>query len=233
MDRGLRDATPAARLKAPTRENRRDRVLSDYEIKAIWDAADRLGYPFGPMFHMLLITGQRRNEVARMRWSDIHLDERLWTIPREVTKSDRTHVVPLSPLAFEILGSLPRFNGDYVFTSTYGQKPVSGYSRAKQRAEKTLNEVREREGLPPLPDWRLHDFRRTVATSMAGSGIAGDIIARVLNHAPRGVTAQIYNRHSYLPEKTRALQAWGKRLQLIVGSHGSGDKVVELTTQAI
>jgi integrase len=171
------------------------------------------------MFKLMLATGQRRGEVAGMRWSEV--TDGLWTIPKERAKSDRANAVPLSAVAKEILESVPQFSGDYVFSGTSGKRPVSGYSNAKQRAEKMCD----------LQSWTLHDLRRTVATQMAGLGISGEVIGRVLNHAPRGVTAQVYNKHSYLPEKTRALEAWGRKLQTLTGS-AQDDKVVDLAGRA-
>ncbi len=218
IERGILEASPAAYVKAPAKEVHRDRVLDEAEICEVWDAFDRLGYPFAPMFKFMLATGQRRDEVAKMTWAEVKGD--LWTIPRERAKSDRAHAVPLSPLAKEILESVPHFSGQYVFSGSYGQRAVSGYSHAKQRAEKLCD----------VNDWRLHDLRRTVATQMAGMGISLEIIGRVLNHAPRGVTAQVYNRHTYLPEKKRALEAWGRKLKNLI--QPVGGNVIELPARA-
>jgi integrase len=219
IERDILETAPIAQIKAPGKEVVRDRALEDHEITAVWEAFDDLGYPFGPMFKLMLATGQRRGEVAGMRWSEV--TDGLWTIPKERAKSDRANAVPLSAVAKEILESVPQFSGDYVFSGTSGKRPVSGYSNAKQRAEKMCD----------LESWTLHDLRRTVATQMAGLGISGEVIGRVLNHAPRGVTAQVYNKHSYLPEKTRALEAWGRKLQTLTGS-AQDDKVVDLAGRA-
>jgi integrase len=208
LDRGILDASPIVRIQAPAKESPRDRTLSDDEIRAAWSAFEGLGDPFGPMFKLLLVTGQRRDEVARMSWTEIEGD--LWTIPRERAKSDRAHSVPLSPLAMEILEGLRRrqsgWTGEFVFSTRGGQKPVSGYSKARQRAGKLCD----------VADWTLHDLRRTAATGMAQLGISPEIIGRVLNHAPKGVTAQVYNRHTYLNEKRRAFGAWSQKIESIV-----------------
>ena len=205
LERGIVEASPVANIKAPGKERQRDRVLSDGEIQALWKAWDETAYPFGPCLKMLLITAQRRDEVANMQWPDVDLGAKIWTLPREQTKTDRAHDVPLSPLAVEILEGLPRFAGPYVFSTTNGEGPVSGFSKAKAR-------VVESSG---VTEWRLHDLRRSAATSMARLGVSVHIIGRVLNHAQRGVTA-IYDRHGYLPEKCHALDTWARKLTSII-----------------
>ena len=204
----------------------RDRELSDREIKALWPAFNTAGYPFGPMMKLLLVTGQRRGEVAAMRWPNLDVEEKVWNLPRELTKSARAHSVPLSALALEIIEDLPRFSGPHVFSTKGGERPVSGYSRAKQRIEKAVNGARQKDGIEPLPEWRLRDLRRTATSGMARLGIPSDHIGRVLNHAPKGMTAQVYDRHTYLPEKRRALEAWGSYLESLFRS--TDTKVVRL-----
>ncbi len=227
LERGVLDTTPVAQVKAPGgKELPRDRELSDHEIKALWPAFDTAGYPFGPMMKLLLVTGQRRGEVATMRWPDLDVEEKVWNLPREATKSARAHSVPLSPLALEIIEGLPRFSGPHVFSTKGGERPVSGYSRAKQRVEKAVNETRKADGLDPLPDWRLHDLRRSAASGMARLGIPSDHLGRVLNHVPQGVTARVYDKHVYLPEKRRALEAWASYLESLFRPADS--KVVRL-----
>ena len=216
LERDIIETSPVANIKAPGREVQRERVLSEGEIKTLWEACERAGYPYGPLVKMLLLTAQRRDEVATMRWSDIEPEAKLWTIPREHTKADRAHEVPLSPLALEILEALPRFAGPYIFTTTGGERPVSGFSKGKKSLEK----------LSGMEDWRLHDLRRTAATNMAGLTVPVDTIGRVLNHAQRGVTA-VYDRHSYLPEKCRALDVWASKLASIIRPRDD-EKVVQL-----
>lgn len=180
----------------------RDRVLTDMEIKAVWNAAEEMGYPFGTLVQMLLVTGQRREEVAQMRWEQITNDT--WTLPRTQTKADRAHEVPLSSLAMTILAGIPRFTGPYVFTTTGGTKPVSGYSKAKVRLDAKSG----------VHGWCIHDLRRTCGTGLARLGIPLVTISRVLNHAEGGVT-RIYARHSYLPEKREALEMWGEKVRAL------------------
>ena len=209
--------SPATDIKPPGEKIDRDRVLQDNEVFTLWAAFDRLGYPFGSLMQMLLVTGQRLGEGRYMRWSDIDKDKTLWTLPRELTKADRSHEVPLSALALEILDELPRFAGDYVFTTTGGKIPVGGISRAKKRAEKFATGLAKEkpEDFPDVTNWRLHDLRRTCGTGIASLGIATSTISRVFNHKEGGVT-KIYNRYSYLNEKRRALDAWANKLVSII-----------------
>ncbi len=205
MERDIIESTPVARITAPGgREKPRERDLSDEEIRSLWPAFEAGGYPFGPMFKVLLLAGQRRGEVAKMRWGDVDLETAVWTLPGEMTKNGRPHTVPLAPAVVAILESLPRFNGPYLFTTSGGERPVSGFSRPKARVEKLANDAQTE----PLPQWGLHDLRRTCASGMARLGVSSDHIGRVLNHSPRGITAQVYDRHTYLPEKRHALELW-------------------------
>ncbi len=215
LERGILDATPVANVKAPGDETERDRVLSDDELKALWETWDNQRWPFGPFFQLLLVTAQRRGEVAQMRWADINFEERVWTLPREMTKGDRSHEVPLSSMAMDILGSLPRL-GDYVFAGRKDGRPISGFSRAKKRCDT----------LSGIGGWRLHDLRRSAGTNMAKLEIAVSTISRVMNHKEGGVT-KIYDRHSYLPEKRRALETWSRKLASIIRP-GDDDRVVPL-----
>ena len=121
-----------------------------------------MGYPFGAMMKLLLLTGQRRPEVAGMVWSEIDLEGKLWTIPKVRSKSKREHIVPLSAPALTVLNEPPLFGDEaFVFTTTGGRRPVSGFSKAKARAN----------DLSKIENWRLHDLRRTVRTEMARLGV--------------------------------------------------------------
>ena len=227
IERGIIDASPAIQIKAPGgKESPRDRDLSDSEIKVMWPALEAAGYPFGPMMEILLLTGQRRSEVATMRWTDVDIDAAVWNLPAASTKTLRSHSIPLSPLAVEILSDLPRFDGPHVFSTTGGRRPVSGYSKAKLRIERELNKALVKDGAAPLADWQIHDLRRTAASGMAKLGVSVDHIGRVLNHAPRGVTATVYDRHTYMPEKKRALDIWAAHLEGLFAP--TDDKVISL-----
>ncbi|MDH3281073.1 MAG: tyrosine-type recombinase/integrase [Gammaproteobacteria bacterium] len=197
---------PTDDIRPPGKEQSRDRILDKTEIEAFWRGCDALGWPFGPCFKLLLVTGQRRDEVARLKWEHLDLETGTWTLPRDQTKSDRRHDVPLSPMAMEIIEALPR-NGDYVFSTT-GKTPISGFSKSKIRLDM----------FSEISDWRLHDLRRTVASGMAEIGIAPHVIEKVLNHSSGQISgiAAVYNRHTYLREKLSALNAWANAIEAIV-----------------
>ena len=202
LDEGIIDASPVTRLRPPSREHERERVLSEAEIQSLWSEFEHAGDPFGPLFKMLLVTGQRRREIAHMRWDEIDGD--IVYIPSSRTKGGRGHAVPLSPLALEILDGLPR-TGDHVFTSgIVGDKPVSGFSKAKKR----ITSVR---------DWRLHDLRRTMATHMRRLGVDRLTVSKILNHREGGVT-RVYDRYSCDQEQRNAMEIWSQRLKQYSGS---------------
>ena len=134
-------ASPLEGLKPPTKEQARDRALSDDEIRWFWTACEASGWPFGPLDQLLLLTAQRRDEVAGMEWSEIDFKKATWSMPRQKAKNGRAHDVPLSAAALAILQSLPRVNDRFVFTTT-GKTPVSGYSRAKRRLDKEMEKAR-------------------------------------------------------------------------------------------
>lgn len=208
VERGVLDASPVAGIRAPAREQSRDRVLSDAELVAVWRAAGEMGWPWSPFIRLLVLLGQRRDEVASMRWQDLDTERRLWTMPRAMTKADREHEVPLSDLALEVLADLPRM-GELVFPANRAgsANPVSGFSKAKSRLDR----------LSGVTGWRFHDLRRTAASGMARLGHPPHVVAAVLNHSPgatQGITA-VYNRHKYGDEKRAALDAWAREVERV------------------
>lgn len=219
IERGLIDASPVAAIKPPAPETSRDRVLSDDEIRWLWKATEAVGYPFGPLARLLLLTGQRRDEVAGMTRGE--LDGKVWTIPADRAKNNQLHTVPLSSAALDVLAKVPKIASrpGLTFTTT-GTTPVSGWSRAKDNLDKELLAAARREALEAgkdpdavsVPHWTLHDLRRTAASGMARLGIAVHVVERLLNHRSgtiRGVAA-IYNRHDYMSERETAAEAWGR-----------------------
>jgi integrase len=211
LERGILEASPVANVKAPTREVSRDRVLNDDELARVWQATEVLGWPFGPLVRLLITTAARRDEVAHMAWPDLDLDLNLWILPRELTKADRVHEVPLNALSLEVIEALPRIGDGLVFPAgrTGNGNPVSGFSKAKSRLDQ----------LSGVTDWRLHDLRRSAASGMAKLGHPPHVVAAILNHSPgstQGITA-VYNRHRYGEEKRLALEAWGHEVERILG----------------
>jgi integrase len=168
----------------------RDQVLTDEEIQALWRALEQVPYPFGPFVKLLLLTAQRRDEVAHMHWTEISGD--LWLIPRERYKNGWANAVPLSESVQRILRSLPG-TSEFVFSTT-GRTPISGFSKAKAAIDKVSGVTR----------WRLHDLRRTARSLRSRAGVSSDIAERVLGHVIPGV-AGVYDRHSYTAEKADAL----------------------------
>jgi integrase len=225
IDQELIEASPAAAIKRPSKEVKRDHVLTDLELRANWAACGELGI-FGGPFKMMLVTAQRRTEVGEMTWREVDRAENVWRLARGRTKADRAHEVPLSHLALAILDDAPKIS-EFVFASGRGAGAVDGWSKAKRRlddlAAKKLRELApETDGI--LPEWRLHDLRRTAATYMAKLGVDRVVIGKVLNHAEAEVTA-IYDRHRYDLEKRRALELWAARLKEIVELAPSGNVV--------
>jgi len=204
----------------------RDRVLTDVELGEVWRAAGALGAPFAPCLRILILTLQRRDEVAGMRWNELAPDLSTWTVPAERSKNGKAHIVHLAEPARAILRAVPRVGtAGLVFTTT-GRTPLSGFSGAKRRldmaiaAERAAAAARTGDGSVPEPivPWRLHDLRRTGVTALARLGFPPHVCDRLLNHAEgaiRGVAA-VYQRHEFLPEREAALNAWAAHV-LVVG----------------
>ncbi len=220
-------ASPIAAMKAPAKEVSRDRVLTDSEIIVAWNVWENMAWPFGDAFKLMLITGQRRSEVASMRWKDIDKKRKVWTLPRENTKSDRLNEVPLSKLALEIIDTVPK-SGPLLF-STNSKTPISGFSKAKSYCDtEILNILKKENPKAKLVAWRLHDLRRTLSTNMARLRISEHVVERLINHAigaSKG-TAGIYNRHGYTDEKQHAMDTWSQYLDSLI--NGTDDRVLHL-----
>jgi integrase len=221
LDKRRGDVSPCEDVKAPSKENTRDRVLSDHEIKLLWNAAEQVGYPFGPMSKLLLLTGQRLREVAKMTWSEIDDDQREWKFRGERAKNDEAHIVPLSDAAVEIISGLPKIecSQGYLFTTT-GKTPVSGFTKARDHLDERMGSLD--------PRWTLHDLRRSCCTGLAKLRIPQEVADKVLNHKSGKVSGvgAIYNRHEYLDERREALQAWANKVLEIVGERAA-DNVLQ------
>jgi integrase len=210
VDRRILKASPAAGLKPPTPEKSRDRVLLDDELRAVWLAADAEPYPFGPCVKLLILTAQRRDEIAGMRWDEVDLDAATWVIPAARAKNGQAHEVQLSTQAIDILRQLPQVEGaEYAFTTT-GRSKVSGFSKLKLRLDQASK----------VNDWIFHDLRRSAVTGMARLGIPPHVADKVLNHRQgsiRGVAA-VYNRFEYQPERRAGLQAWANFVDAVANN---------------
>ncbi len=208
LDRDIIDFSPCQGVKRAVKPKPRDRVLRGGETKAVWDSAEELAFPFGKAVQLLFATGQRLGEVSAMRWSDIDLDDKVWLLSAEQTKSGRRHEVPLNRAALDILESLPQLDGKHVFNSGRGTY-IKGWSKAAARLYE-LAELNE--------PWRLHDIRRTVSSVMREHlGVPIDVIAGVNNHAPTSVTEKHYARRVGLADKRAALEKWAEYLSRVIG----------------
>src|SRR5262245_36466318 len=215
-------ASPCAGVKPPSAEQSRDRVLTDDELRRVWAAAEKLGGTFGPLVKLLALTGQRRDEVARIKFEEINFDARLWTLPPARTKNNQPHEVPLSKAALAVLQRLPRnAESPFVLTTNGGASPASGYSKNKRRLDALLP--------ADMPPWRLHDLRRTCASGLARLNVNLPVIEKVLNHTSgsfAGVVA-VYQKHHFSDEKRAALEAWGAFVTALVDGKPAG-KVVRM-----
>jgi integrase len=223
------DRSPCDRMKPADvigKKALRSRVLRDEELRALWNGAEKLGYPFGPLFQLLALTGQRKSEVAEARWREFDLEKRLWIIPPERMKGDAPHVVPLTDQAIRILEDIPRFEkGDYLFSTTFGAKPVNGFSKAKVRLDKSMFEQMKK----PLEPFVIHDIRRTMRTGLSALPIPDMVRELMIAHARPGLH-KVYDQHAYLDEKRQGFELWGARLRSIVTPPPAN--VVELKARA-
>jgi integrase len=195
------------RLKAPSKSTQRARVLADDELRTVWTAAERMEGHFGTIVKLLILTGQRRGEIAALRSSWIR-DHKI-TLPKEIAKNRRQHTFPITSLSESLVSSrLP--NDNTLFFPARGKTdvPFNGWSKSKAALDKASS----------VKDWTLHDLRRTVASNMAALGVRIETIERILNHVSGsfGGVAGTYNRHSYEPEMAEAMNLWETRLRTIV-----------------
>ena len=201
IERDLIIDNPAAGIKAPAKEVSRERVLSIDELKDLLAAAERIGYPWGPLVEMLVYTGQRLEEVAQSRWDEMDSDNRVWELSGSRTKNGRPHVVHLSGLAMTTLATLPQVDGQPWLFSTTGNGPVRGFSKAKAKLDKESG----------VSGWTFHDLRRTFATYTTDKlEINPVVIDKVLNHASGAVkgVAAVYQRGEYTNRRKAAMEAW-------------------------
>ena len=204
VERGYLDHSPADHIKPRYKEQERERVLTDAEIRAIWSASESMSEPYRAWSKLLLLCGQRRLETACMCRSQIV--DGCWHLSGEDTKNKQLHIVPLSQQAMAIVDQLLQQDGEFLIkTGRTGDKPVNGFSKAKVQLDL----------MSGVTDWKFHDIRRTVATNLSKLGVDRFLLQRIVNHTDSGVTA-IYDRYSYLEEKREALQRWADRLDDII-----------------
>ena len=234
---------PCAGLK-PARlvgeKRSRDRVLTDDELFAFWRATGHMGYPAGPLYRLLILTGLRLNEVADAKWSEFDLRNGFWIVPaaRMKGKDGRAvdHVVPITDEIASILKSLPRFkSGDFLFSVTFGKTPIWVSDKIKKRLDarmlRTLRALARRRGDDPsrvmVPSWVNHDLRRTLRTGLSKLRMDRDIREAVLAHTRPGVEG-VYDRHDYQAEKKDALERWASYVQNLRQHEVEATNVVRL-----
>lgn len=231
--RGDIERSPLAGFEAPATVTSRDRVLSDDELRLVWLGGADLEYPFAPFYRLLAITGQRREEVAALDWSELDRGERLWTLPASRSKNGKAHLVHLSDLAIAELDALakvdpkdPKWPKRGLVLTTNGKTAISGYSRGKARLDAAMLALARKEAKKAGDDpakvtiapWRIHDLRRTLATGMQKLGVRFEVTEAVLNHVSgsKSGVAGVYQRHEWLDEKRAALDAWARHIGAIV-----------------
>ena len=216
-DFGL-EVSPCTKLKPTVLIGPRNvgaRVLKDHELGAFWRASEAMAYPFGKLYQLLLLTALRRNEASNVRWSEIDLASKLWVVPAERMKGGAAHSVPLTPEIFALLESLPQFkSGDYLFSTTGGQKPVSGFSKAKARLNALMRKELEVQGIP-FEDFIIHDIRRTCRTRLSALPVEDIVREKLMAHAPPGLH-KVYDLHLYEKEKAETLNLWHNKLKDII-----------------
>jgi integrase len=207
VGRAILDQSPAEGVPLPAREVARDRVLNDQELGQVILAARKIGGSYRGIVELLALTGQRREEVARLQWEELDLAQRIWTLPRTRTKNAKLHVVHLSEQSMAVLRRLDR-RGPYVF-SPVGNKPFQTFSKAKRLLDQ----------LSGVTGWRLHDLRRTCVSGMARLGVAPHVADKILNHHSGTISgvAAVYQRHEFIAERRAALDLWGTHVSELVG----------------
>jgi integrase len=208
--------SPIVRGMARTRpsQRRRQRILSDDEIGAVWRAAEASANAFGYLVQFLLLTATRRKEAASMRRNEVVGNE--WIVPQERYKTGLELAIPLSPAAKGVLAAVPKIGkGGLVFT-TDGKRPIGGFSKFKRAFDaKVLGELHKHNPEAALPRWTLHDLRRTARSLMSRAGVPSDHAERCLGHVLPGIRGT-YDRHKYLPEKQHAFAALATMIERIV-----------------
>ena len=210
ISQGHLEHNPCDRVKKPFKEKSRERFLSEEEIKLFWTATGSDLEPWGYLYRMLLLSGQRENEVARMTKDEI-VTENHWHLSGERTKNKQQHDIYLPSQAVAIVHRNSRIDGGYIFSTT-GAGPVRGFSKATKRLRERMNYLAGRE----LDNWQLHDLRRTCETGLAMLGTPQPIIDRITNHVTGRGMGRIYNQYEYKGEKSVALQKWADHVEGLV-----------------
>jgi integrase len=228
VERDLITSTPCTAIKAPAKENQRDRCLSQAEIKSFWENLDKayMSEATRLALRLQLATAQRKGEILSAEWNEINLDTKLWIIPDTKAKNGIKHRVPLSTLAIELLIKLKNITGKsrWLFPSATSKLHMRGESvdRAVRRSSEKIFQQANIKYFTP------HDLRRTAATHMTAMGIPRLVVSKILNHSDNNITA-IYDRHSYDAEKQNALEAWGSKIKQLIDRTENSANIIETT----
>lgn len=217
LSRGDLERSPLEGVEAPPPVAARDRVLSDDELTAVWSGAEAVGWPFEGLLKLLMLTGQRREEVAALAWEELDRACSTWVLPAVRSKNGKPHLIPLSAPAIAVLDQMvggEEWPAKGLVFSTTGKTPVSGFSKVKRRLDDHLSAALAE----PVQQWRLHDLRRTVATGLQRLGVRFEVTEAVLNHSSgsKSGIAGVYQRYDWADEKRAALSRWAQHLLLVV-----------------
>lgn len=225
--------SPMSGMKGPEGAEARDRTLRDWELVLVWRASEQIGYPFGPLFQLLILTGARREEVAALNWSELSKSDCIWSLPATRAKNGRAIEIPLSDRAVSVLDALgdirdtrdARWPRKGLLFTTTGKTPVSGYSKAKKRLDGIIKKLNDGEA---LERWTLHDLRRTLATGMQKLGVRFEVTEAILNHVGKSQSgvAGVYQQHDWKPEKADALQEWADRIGVLLSAADDSNVVL-------
>jgi integrase len=226
VKREMLATSPFTNIPLPGREIPRDRALEDRELGALWRAIDRLPVIYCAYMKLLVLTAQRRNEVAGMRWDELAPDFAVWTLPSARTKNARAHVVHLAELARTILRELPQRLGHPCVFPGPGDRPLTSYGWIKSELDAAI----AADLGAPITRWVFHDLRRTVVTRLAGMGFAPHVCDKLLNHSGGTISgvAAVYQRHQFLPERAAALEAWAAHVLRCAAGETDAGNVVQL-----
>jgi integrase len=230
VKRGSLTANPWEAVPRPlARETPRERTLSDVELGVLYNAAGSLPEPWGVLVRLLILTGQRRGEVAGMRWAELDLGTGKWSLPGARTKNRHAHVVPLPAQAVELLRTVKRRKGSELVFEGPRKTAVSGFGKVKARLDDALTKAMDTSREAPVP-WVLHDLRRTVATALQRLGVRLEVTEAVLNHVSgtRSGIVGVYQRHGWEREKATAMAAWALHIASITTAKPEPNNAVTL-----
>lgn len=242
VGRDIIDASPCVQIPAPSKENRRERNLSEDEVSIFWNKLDdcKMSKEIKLALKLLLITAQRKSEVIEAEWNEFNFKDKWWTIPKTKTKNKKSHRVPLPPIGVEVLNEMKKITGEYkfVFASPIGMtkrnpnrrvgmSPILGASVDHALRDNLIDDPDSgRKNIFHLDHFTPHDLRRTATSMMSKSGIPRLTLKKILNHSDGEVTA-VYDQYEYDKEKKKALEKWGRKLQSIISGE-SPRKIVDI-----